>query len=300
MYSIDEYPWDMNPLRKWHESILAKHEGLAKKVKTYPYGNFSKGARQFIESETQALPECPVKKLSFEIIPIVQAPTQLKIRMAKLSRGYEKSMHEEIMTNSYISPIIHSLALNKKTPREIYTIISNLEGEYPYSFDQIDKYLYFFWNTQSTHEWNVHRHQELGDFFDSDPMLSKQFATELTNGFGGLSQLAVYINLNIATEAQQNEFFISKLRQKILAALDLVEDDMFSTSRHVRSESDIKAEYRRREFLRANVRELSLALSRAMKSKNDTLKAQSSDSEQQPRFKIYGNKTAGQKTYSLG
>jgi len=288
MYHPKMLNWDVCLTRKLFEKELLKRRGQKLRVCTIPYGKYRPGDQKALMKIADEMPESDSKCLTKAMLPLLNPPDEIKIHQSSLVRGCEKPMQDELLTNQYLSRLINTLALNQHSSRKICEIIKQLPGEYQFTVDQIDKYLYVYWNTRRDHGWTVHREQEFESFLTGNRNLSQFFAFELENGFGHLSHSEVYLNLGIASAAEWVDYLMIITMKKYDDTLNLLNVD---TPERVwnGSGSDVLVQNKLREFHLSASRELSMMLNRISKTRADLLKNNSSAQGESARWRVYGS-----------
>ena len=282
--------WDVLPNRKELELELMRHEHYPIRICTKPYGKFSPGAKRVLMKAIEKMPESKGKELSLQIFPQVRPPEVLKIHQSSEVRNKEKPVHNELLTNEYLNRVVNTLALNHIPSRKIHEIVIELDGEYDCTHDQIDKYLYRYWNTRPEHGWDIFRQQEFEIFLAKDHQLKSLFAFELENGFGRLSHLEVYLNLGIASAEQKADHLILNTMKKYndtLSLIDLIKPGRVSMRR---SESDVASEMKLQGLLLKGSRELSMMINRLSRMRADIQKTSSIGNGAPEGFRVYGRK----------
>jgi len=283
---MDKIHWDVNPSRKICEIELIKHEGHPLRVGTIPYGKYSPGAKKALEKMADRMPECEVKDSLIEILPILLPPKELKIQQSCIIRDREKPRHDELLTNDYLGRIVRTLALNRMSTGDICKIVNGLEGNYNFAFDQMDKFLFRYWNTRADHGWTIHRQQVYENFLHEGYGLKSTFAFELENGFGHLAQSEVLINLGIATPLQWMDDIIGETLKLVKSSIDVLDPgDEFSTRPGIRI--DIEGAYKLRVLRVAMAKELSMMLNRFSKTRADFQKVEDYNNADLPQFRVH-------------
>ena len=280
--------WDVCPTRKLYEKELLKRRGKKLRVCTIPYGKYWPGDQKALMKIAEAMPEGHLKELNKVMLPLLNPPHEIKIHQSSLVRGCEKPMQDDLLTNQYLSRIINTLALNQHSARKISEIINHLPGAYQFSVDQIDKYLYVYWNTRRDHGWTVQRENELEKFLKDSHNLRNTFDFELENGFGQLSHLEVYLNLGIASPEEWVDHLMINTMKKYDDALNLLNVDKPERVWDG-SGGNVLGQYKLREFHLSASRELSMILNRISKTRADLLKNNSSAQGESARWRVYGS-----------
>ena len=300
---MDKIHWDANPSRKLFEIELFKHEGYPLRVCTKPYGKFTPGAKKGLMKMVENMPECEIKDSSIEILPLLLPPIELKIQQSCVIQERHIPRHDELLTNDHLSEIVRTLALNRMSTGEICKIVNGLDGNYNFSFDQMDKFLFRYWNTRADHGWTIHRQQEYENFLIEGYGLKSIFEFELENGFGHLAQSEVLINLGIATPIQWIDHIMGKTLQNLNSSIDMLDpENKFS----IRSgyPSDLANAYKIRASRMAMAKELSMMLNRFSKSRADFQKVEDFNNAELPEFRVHRKNTIGhtkpQNNYSNG
>ena len=300
---MDKIQWDANPSRKLCEIELFKHEGYSLRVCTKPYGKYSPGAKKVLVKMAEGMPECETKDSLIEILPQLHPPKELKIQQSCVIQERHLPRHDELLTNDHLSEIIRTLALNRMSTGEICKIVNGLDGNYNFSFDQMDKFLFRYWNTRADHGWTIHRQQEYEKFLINNYDLRKIFKFELENGFGHLAQSEVLINLWIATPIQWIDHIIGKTLQNLNSSIDMLDpENKFSTRAGYPSE--LVKEQKLRVLRVAMAKELSMMLNRFSKSRADFQKVEDYNNAELPEFRVHRKNLTGhtktQNNYSNG
>jgi hypothetical protein len=283
---MDKIQWDANPSRKLCEIELFKHEGYSLRVCTKPYGKYSPGAKKVLVKMAEGMPECETKDSLIEILPQLHPPKELKIQQSCVIQERHLPRHDELLTNDHLSEIIRTLALNRMSTGEICKIVNGLDGNYNFSFDQMDKFLFRYWNTRADHGWTIHRQQEYEKFLINNYDLRKIFKFELENGFGHLAQSEVLINLWIATPIQWIDHIIGKTLQNLNSSIDMLDpENKFSTRAGYPSE--LVKEQKLRVLRVAMAKELSMMLNRFSKSRADFQKVEDYNNAELPEFRVH-------------
>jgi len=283
---MDKIQWDANPSRKLCEIELFKHEGYSLRVCTKPYGKYSPGAKKVLVKMAEGMPECETKDSLIEILPQLHPPKELKIQQSCVIQERHLPRHDELLTNDHLSEIIRTLALNRMSTGEICKIVNDLDGNYNFSFDQMDKFLFRYWNTRADHGWTIHRQQEYEKFLINNYDLRKIFKFELENGFGHLAQSEVLINLWIATPIQWIDHIIGKTLQNLNSSIDMLDpENKFSTRAGYPSE--LVKEQKLRVLRVAMAKELSMMLNRFSKSRADFQKVEDYNNAELPEFRVH-------------
>ena len=283
---MDKIHWDANPSRKLCEVELFKHEGYPLRVCTKPYGKFTPGAKKVLMKMAENMPECKTKDSLIEMLPLLLPPQELKIQQSCVIRDRQMPRHDELLTNDYLSEIVRTLALNRMSTGEICKIVNDLDGNYNFSFDQMDKFLFRYWNTRADHGWTIHRQQEYEKFLINNYDLRKIFKFELENGFGHLAQSEVLINLWIATPIQWIDHIIGKTLQNLNSSIDMLDpENKFSTRAGYPSE--LVKEQKLRVLRVAMAKELSMMLNRFSKSRADFQKVEDYNNAELPEFRVH-------------
>ena len=283
---MDKIQWDANPSRKLCEIELFKHEGYSLRVCTKPYGKYSPGAKKVLVKMAEGMPECETKDSLIEILPQLHPPKELKIQQSCVIQERHLPRHDELLTNDHLSEIIRTLALNRMSTGEICKIVNGLDGNYNFSFDQMDKFLFRYWNTRADHGWTIHRQQEYENFLIEGYGLKSIFEFELENGFGHLAQSEVLINLGIATPIQWIDHIMGKTLQNLNSSIDMLDpENKFS----IRSgyPSDLANAYKIRASRMAMAKELSMMLNRFSKSRADFQKVEDYNNAELPEFRVH-------------
>jgi len=249
------------------------------------------------------MPECEIKDSSIEILPLLLPPIELKIQQSCVIQERHIPRHDELLTNDHLSEIVRTLALNRMSTGEICKIVNGLDGNYNFSFDQMDKFLFRYWNTRADHGWTIHRQQEYENFLIEGYGLKSIFEFELENGFGHLAQSEVLINLGIATPIQWIDHIMGKTLQNLNSSIDMLDpENKFS----IRSgyPSDLANAYKIRASRMAMAKELSMMLNRFSKSRADFQKVEDFNNAELPEFRVHRKNTTGhtkpQNNYSNG
>jgi hypothetical protein len=300
---MDKIQWDANPSRKLCEIELFKYEGYPLRVCTKPYGKYSLGAKKRLMKMAESMPECETKDSLIEILPQLLPPKELKIQQSCVIQERHMPRHDELLTNDHLSEIVRTLALNRMSTGEICKIVNGLDGNYNFSFDQMDKFLFRYWNTRADHGWTIHRQQEYEKFLINNYDLRKIFKFELENGFGHLAQSEVLINLWIATPIQWIDHVIGKTLQNINSSIDML-DPEYQYSPQRRFSADAVNEHKLRVLRVAMTKELSMMLNRFSKSRADFQKVEDYNNAELPEFRVHRKNTTGptktQNNYSNG
>jgi len=300
---MDKIHWDANPSRKLCEIELFKHESYPLRVCTKPYGKFTPGAKKRLMKMAESMPECEVKDSLIEIVPLLLPPKELKIQQSCVIQDRHMPLHDELLTNDYVSEIVRTLALNRMSTGEICKIVNGLDGNYSFSFNQMDKFLFRFWNTRADHGWIIHRQQEYENFLINGYGLKAIFEFELKNGFGHLAQSEVLINLGIASPIQWIDHVIGKTLQNLNSSIDMLDpENKFSTRAGYPSE--LVKEQKLRVLRVAMAKELSMMLNRFSKSRADFQKVEDYNNAELPEFRVHRKNTPSQtktqKSYIAG
>ena len=283
---MDKIHWDANPSRKLCEIELFKHESYPLRVCTKPYGKFTPGAKKRLMKMAESMPECEVKDSLIEIVPLLLPPKELKIQQSCVIQDRHMPLHDELLTNDYVSEIVRTLALNRMSTGEICKIVNGLDGNYSFSFNQMDKFLFRFWNTRADHGWIIHRQQEYENFLINGYGLKAIFEFELKNGFGHLAQSEVLINLGIASPIQWIDHIIGKTLQNLNSSIDMLDpENKFSTRAGYPSE--LVKEQKLRVLRVAMAKELSMMLNRFSKSRADFQKVEDYNNAELPEFRVH-------------
>ncbi len=280
--------WNACLTRKLFEKELLKRRGKKLSVCTVPCGKYRPGDQKALMKIAEEMPEGDLKKLTIEMLPVLNPPDEIKIHQSSLVRGCEKPMHDELLMNQYLSRLVNTLALNQHSSRKISEIINHLPGAYQFSVDQIDKYLYVYWNTRRDHGWTVQRENELEKFLKDSHNLRNTFDFELENGFGHLSHLEVYLNLGIASPEEWVDHLMINTMKKYDDALNLLNVDKPERVWDG-SGGNVLGQYKLREFHLSASRELSMILNRISKTRADLLKNNSSAQGESARWRVYGS-----------
>ena len=284
--TMNKIHWDANPSRKRCEIELFKHEGYAVRVCTKPYSKYSPGAKKVLRKMADRMLNCEVKDSLIEILPMLLPPKELKIQQSCIIRDREKPRHDELLTNVFLGRIVRTLALNRVSTGDICKIVNGLDGNYNFAFDQMDKFLFRYWNTRADHGWTVDRQQEYENFLRTDYALKSTFEFELENGFGHLAQSEVMINLDIASRTQWMDYLIIKTIRKIDASMDDLDlENPIPTKPGYRNEFEVARKLRTLEI--RIIRELSMVLNRFSKARVDLQKIDEFDQAELPAMRVH-------------
>jgi len=286
---MNDINWNANLSRKICEIELFKHEGYPLRVCTKKYGKFSKGAKKVLLKMADHMPEGIVKDALIEMIPRLRPPPELKIQQSCIIRDGKKSRHDELLTDEYLGRIVRTLALIKMSPGKICQIINGLDGDYNFSEDQVDKFLFRYWNTRADHGWSIHMEQEYEQFLGEGYHLKQQFWFELQHGFGHMPHSDVFINLEIATNEQWLDHLILNTMKKIDSSLENLDLDKRLPPENVASV--VQNATRIRSLEMSTLKELSMALNRFSKTRVDLLKMENFGKAEIPQLRVHRSNT---------
>jgi len=281
---MDKIHWDANPSRKLCEIELFKHKGYKVRVCTKPYGKYSRGAEKALMDMAESMPECKTKDALIEILPGLLPPKVLKLQQA----------FDTLLTNDHLNRIVMTLAFNGMSSGEIVKIVNGLEGNYNFSFDQMDKFLFRYCNTRPDHGWTIQRQQEHEQFLRESYSLKSIFEFELDNGFGHLPQSEVLINLGIATKVQYMDYLMFEAMNKIRSSMDRLnmekplplENTHSATMKHVHTVRALQL---------STAKELSMLLNRFSKTRSDLQKIDEFDQAEFPQLRVHRLSEVGHK-----
>lgn len=143
------FQWDQNPACKYFDILLAKYWGDSLVMhKTYLYKSFGREERAYLRSETEKLPNSPLRELLLSILKVVQPPAgSFKIKNFKLKDDGDKLVHtHEIMADPHVFFRIIGLAWLNVSSVEIFTNIKNHSIQMIYKEKHIARFLYQYWN----------------------------------------------------------------------------------------------------------------------------------------------------------
>lgn len=278
--------WDANPARKLCEIELFNHEGYKVRVCTKPYGRYSPGAKKALMKMAEGMPKSNTRESLIEMIPDLISPKELKLQQSCVAREREMPKFDELLTNDHLNRVVTTLALNRIPTADIVKIVNDLDGNYNFSFDQIDKFLFRYCNTRADHGWTIHRQQEYEEFLRNSYGLKSTFSFELENGFGHLAQSVVLINLGIATNIQVIDHLLFELMDKVRSSLDNLdlEKPLPKEDSHYHNMKNVHTV---RALQLSTAKELSMLLNRFSKTKTDFQKINDFDQADTPQFRIH-------------
>ena len=286
---MNDINWNANLSRKICEIELFKHEGYPLRVCTKKYGKFSPGARDALLKMADHMPNGIVRDALIEIIPWLKPPLELKIQQSCIIRDGKKPRHDELLTNDYLGKIVRTLALIKMSPGKICQIINGLDGDYNFSEDQVDKFLFRYWNTRADHGWNIHMEQEYEQFLEKRRDLQLKFSFELENGFGHMPRSDVFLNLDIGTQTQWLDYLMLTTMKKMDIALGNLDLDKRLPPENVASV--VQNATRIRSLEMSTLKELSMALNRFSKTRVDLLKMENFGKAEIPQLRVHRSNT---------
>ena len=194
---MDEVKWNCNPARKYFERILLLDKKHPLRISTHPYGRMSQRARKQLIWGTYSLPSCMLVDMMIDIRKYMDPPEELRIQQTKFFDGRELHLDRTMMRDKAFTEKVFPLALLGLSTPKIYSIISRSPMPFSYTLEQVEKFLYHYWNTNPLHGWNANMKEAFESYATCAWEAPKELKHIVKIGSGEMPLEEVYMNLNL-------------------------------------------------------------------------------------------------------
>jgi len=203
--------WNSLPFKKFLERLLWIHMGkpLGRGSVSYPK-RFRTGAKKYMKEEIQNFPPCKLRALMLRALPKIRPPKELVLQTYLLSTTAKSiPRHTDIMADKEVSDIIQISGMLSLPLHLVWGRLQEIPlglGDH-IKIGDIEKFLYFFWNTSEKDGWSYAEKEVLYEFLNSDKELSSEFRRLIRYGFGTFrNRVALEYGFSLTPEGRKNGF----------------------------------------------------------------------------------------------